>query len=116
MSAPDFASVLDRHRINYGTSLVTPEGDWYAYCSCGEWTFNGSSVDLASSHDAHVAAALHAELVAWLGGEAERRDPGSVWWQIMHYGPLDAEPFQYSRFESPAHAALVALAQTGGGE
>lgn len=33
-----------------------------------------------------------------------------VKWRIDHYGPLDAEPFQYSRFESVAHAALEPVA------
>ncbi len=34
-------------------------------------------------------------------------------WNLDHYGPLDAEPFQWSRFESPAHAALEAVREAG---
>jgi hypothetical protein len=30
-------------------------------------------------------------------------------WRINHYGPLDAEPFRWSRYESPAHAAFSAI-------
>lgn len=35
----------------------------------------------------------------------------AVNWRINHYGPLDAEPFQWSRYESPAHAALSVVAE-----
>jgi hypothetical protein len=33
----------------------------------------------------------------------------AIKWRLDHYGPLDAEPFQFSRYESPAHAALDAV-------
>jgi hypothetical protein len=58
----------------------------------------------------HVEAA-RADLVGRI--EALAEDPEVVRlvnWRIAHYGPLDAEPFQYSRYESPAHAALAGLA------
>ena len=32
-----------------------------------------------------------------------------ITWRLHHYGPIDAEPFRYSRHESPAHAALSAV-------
>src|SRR5688572_27527257 len=34
-------------------------------------------------------------------------------WRLDHYGPLYAEPFQYSRYASPAHAALSAVEESG---
>lgn len=33
----------------------------------------------------------------------------AIQWRLDHYGPRDAEPFQYSRFESEAHAAFDAV-------
>jgi hypothetical protein len=30
-------------------------------------------------------------------------------WRLDHYGPRDAEPFQFSQYESEAHAALSAV-------
>ena len=49
-----------------------------------------------------------------VGGEGlseDERDEllAKITWRLHHYGPIDAEPFRYSRHESPAHAALSAV-------
>lgn len=103
MTAPDIAGALDRHRI------VTDYRGEIIGCSC-----RAGIVATARSHRAHVAAALHAELVA---AQAEAWDEGyrqgvndeatSQDWTGGQVSPARRNPYR---------AALAALAQAGGGE
>ncbi len=91
----EVAKVLAAHRQASGFDEV---GDYFKYaCTC-PWSGHGDA-----DHRAHVAAEVTNAVVTALG----RADVvAKVKWRLDHYGPLDAKPFQYSRFESPAHAAI----------
>jgi hypothetical protein len=75
VSGPDVEGVLGRHVLT--NSFTTIEGHKAASCSCGEAAFPVDWLGMrweveARLHRAHVAAALRAEVRAWLESEGAR--------------------------------------------
>lgn len=105
MTAPDFASVLAAH-AQYNAKRH-PDDRWRYdgthVCACGaEFKATRGIGGAIIAHRAHVAAALHAEMVA---AQAEAWDEGHA---------VGIRP--YGDHTNPYRAALAALAQAGGGE
>lgn len=62
MSGPEFEGVLAAHEAMAGG----------LFCRCQPEDEDGARDVLPEFHDAHLSAALHAELVRWLGDEGTR--------------------------------------------
>lgn len=70
----------------------------------------GSTLDASNVRRLCERIADYPEVLAAAGALLSDADVlREVQWRLDHYGPRDAEPFQYSRFESPAHAALSVI-------
>jgi hypothetical protein len=115
VNGPDVEGVLRDHVVHGGSS----GGRWNADClavGC-HWSAHGETGgfwETVEAHRAHVAAAVRAEVRAWLESEGAVRavaialHPGE-WWQYA-----DQMGVEVRRSEDDAHAALAALAEQVG--
>lgn len=118
MSAPEFERVLGEHlpRDRYrddGEAIGT-------YCTCDGWTGDYFADGEAGPFDAHLAAALNAEVARWLADEGTRERVAKAIhaesWHVMDHGRVECEDPSgcgaTKEDDAWATAALAALAST----